>query len=90
VNIIGENVRRLRKIHDLNQIEFSRLIGCSLEWLLKGNSTHVSEQSSDEMSIWKELWKGSIVKKLLRHARHMDVLVVADYDRMQVTQEPFG
>ncbi|MDF2962391.1 MAG: histidine kinase [Paenibacillus sp.] len=30
--------------------------------------------------IWKELWKGSIIKKLLRKARHMDVLVVADYD----------
>jgi transcriptional regulator with XRE-family HTH domain len=29
VNIIGENVRRLRKIHNLNQIEFSRLIGVS-------------------------------------------------------------
>lgn len=29
MNIIGENVRRLRKIHNLNQIEFSRLIGVS-------------------------------------------------------------
>ncbi|MCR8632557.1 universal stress protein [Paenibacillus radicis (ex Xue et al. 2023)] len=33
-----------------------------------------------KLSIWKELWKGSIVKRLLRSARHMDVLVVADYD----------
>ncbi|TMV43919.1 histidine kinase [Paenibacillus mesophilus] len=31
-------------------------------------------------SIWKVLWQGSIVKKLLRSARHMDVLVVATYD----------
>ncbi|MEK3917777.1 histidine kinase [Paenibacillus sp. FSL H7-0331] len=30
------------------------------------------------LSIWKELWQGSIVKNLLRRARHMDVLVVAD------------
>ncbi|OPH56168.1 hypothetical protein BC351_28780 [Paenibacillus ferrarius] len=76
MNIIGDNVRRLRKIHNLNQIEFSRLIGvsqgslsdieagkskpaietvisihtkfgCSLEWLLKGTSTHISGQPSD-------------------------------------------
>lgn len=31
-----------------------------------------------KLSIWKELWQGSIVKNLLRRARHMDVLVVAD------------
>lgn len=29
MNTIGENVKRLRKLHDLNQIEFSRLIGVS-------------------------------------------------------------
>jgi two-component system sensor histidine kinase KdpD len=34
-----------------------------------------------KLSIWKELWRGSIVKNLLRRARHMDVLVVADYDQ---------
>lgn len=28
-------------------------------------------------SFWKELWQGSLVKDLLRTARHMDVLVVA-------------
>ncbi|PYI51530.1 universal stress protein [Paenibacillus flagellatus] len=33
-------------------------------------------------SFWKGLWQGSILKKLLRSARHMDVLVVADYDPM--------
>jgi two-component system sensor histidine kinase KdpD len=44
-----------------------------------------------KLSIWKELWKGSIVKNLLRRARHMDVLVVADYDRLHAAiQEPFG
>ncbi|NHN33658.1 histidine kinase [Paenibacillus agricola] len=43
-----------------------------------------------KLSIWKELWKGSIVKNLLRRSRHMDVLVVADYDRINATQEPFG
>ncbi|TNJ59632.1 histidine kinase [Paenibacillus hemerocallicola] len=31
-------------------------------------------------SFWKELRHGSVVKDLLRSARHMDVLVVADYD----------
>ncbi|SEC45622.1 histidine kinase [Paenibacillus sp. GP183] len=29
---------------------------------------------------WEELWKGSVVIRLLRLVRHMDVLVVADYD----------
>ncbi|NQX63687.1 helix-turn-helix transcriptional regulator [Paenibacillus qinlingensis] len=29
MKVIGENVRRLRKIHDLNQIEFAKLIGVS-------------------------------------------------------------
>jgi transcriptional regulator with XRE-family HTH domain len=29
LKVIGENVRRLRKIHDLNQIEFAKLIGVS-------------------------------------------------------------
>ncbi|RAV20850.1 universal stress protein [Paenibacillus contaminans] len=33
-----------------------------------------------KISFWKELRQGSIVKKLLRSTRHMDVLVVADYD----------
>ncbi|WP_246321058.1 helix-turn-helix domain-containing protein [Paenibacillus germinis] len=27
--MIGENIRRLRRIHNLNQTEFSRLIGVS-------------------------------------------------------------
>ncbi|MDF2719928.1 MAG: histidine kinase, partial [Paenibacillus sp.] len=31
-------------------------------------------------SFWEELRHGSVVKDLLRSARHMDVLVVADYD----------
>ncbi|GAA3409654.1 universal stress protein [Paenibacillus hodogayensis] len=31
-------------------------------------------------SWWKELREGSVVKELLRSARHTDVLVVADYD----------
>jgi two-component system sensor histidine kinase KdpD len=33
-----------------------------------------------KLSIWQEIWKGSVVKSLLRATRHMDVLVVADYD----------
>jgi two-component system sensor histidine kinase KdpD len=32
------------------------------------------------LSFWKELFEGSVVKKLLRRTRHLDVLVVADYD----------
>ncbi|MDQ0193743.1 helix-turn-helix domain-containing protein [Paenibacillus wynnii] len=71
MNVIGENIKRLRKIHNYNQIEFAKLIGisqgslsdieagkskpsidavisihqhlgCSLEWLLKGNENHSS------------------------------------------------
>lgn len=38
-------------------------------------------------SMWKELWRGSIVKQLLRSARHMDVLVVAAYDPMSHVAE---
>ncbi|UKS27288.1 helix-turn-helix domain-containing protein [Paenibacillus sp. HWE-109] len=29
MNIIGENIKRLRKIHNLNQVDFSNLIGVS-------------------------------------------------------------
>lgn len=29
---------------------------------------------------WKRLWEGTIIKKLLRTARHMDILIVANYD----------
>ncbi|AJS61485.1 histidine kinase [Paenibacillus sp. IHBB 10380] len=30
--------------------------------------------------LWKEVWQGSIIKKLLRATRHLDVLVVADFE----------
>jgi two-component system sensor histidine kinase KdpD len=33
-----------------------------------------------ERSFWQSLLRKSIVKSVLRHGRHMDVLVVADYD----------
>lgn len=32
---------------------------------------------------WKQIRQGSLVKRLLRGARHMDVLVVADYEPMK-------
>jgi two-component system sensor histidine kinase KdpD len=32
------------------------------------------------LSFWKELREGSVVKRLLRLSRHLDVLVVADYE----------
>lgn len=31
-------------------------------------------------TFWQEWWHGSLVKRLLRSSRHMDVLVVADFD----------
>ncbi|MFC4306731.1 universal stress protein [Cohnella boryungensis] len=31
-------------------------------------------------SLWERLWRGSVVRRLLRSARDKDVLVVADYD----------
>ncbi|MEF3312122.1 histidine kinase [Paenibacillus sp. GYB004] len=31
-------------------------------------------------NVWKLVRHGSVVKTVLRHARHMDVLIVADYD----------
>ncbi|MFD0697588.1 histidine kinase [Paenibacillus sp. GCM10027628] len=33
-----------------------------------------------KLSFWEELWKGSVVKRLIRHSRHMDILIVADFD----------
>lgn len=33
-----------------------------------------------KLSFWEQLWKGSIVNQLIRLSRHMDVLIVADYD----------
>lgn len=32
-------------------------------------------------TFWEKLWKGSVVSPLLRKARHMDVLIVANKDR---------
>jgi two-component system sensor histidine kinase KdpD len=32
-----------------------------------------------KLTLWQELRKGSVVKKILRLTRHMDVLVVADF-----------
>lgn len=29
---------------------------------------------------WQRLWRGDVVSLLLRQARHMDILVVADFD----------
>lgn len=37
--------------------------------------------------LWKRLWKGTIIKKLLRTARHMDILIVANYDPYIVSAE---
>ncbi|WP_241236168.1 universal stress protein [Brevibacillus marinus] len=39
-----------------------------------------------KLSFWEEIWKGSVVKALLRSARHMDVLVVSDLDCRQVSK----
>lgn len=33
-----------------------------------------------KVSFWEEVWKGSIVNNLIRLSRHLDVLIVADYD----------
>lgn len=33
-----------------------------------------------KLSFWEELWKGSVVNRLIRQSRHRDVLIVADYD----------
>ncbi|CAG7649296.1 universal stress protein [Paenibacillus allorhizosphaerae] len=37
---------------------------------------------------WKELYRGSIVKRVLRAARHMDVLVVAEYGPLNAAEQP--
>lgn len=31
-------------------------------------------------SLWQRLWRGEVIPSLLRRARHMDILVVANYD----------
>ncbi|SDX96629.1 histidine kinase [Paenibacillus sp. CF384] len=33
-----------------------------------------------KISFWEALWKGSVVNQLIRLTRHMDVLIVADFD----------
>jgi two-component system, OmpR family, sensor histidine kinase KdpD len=33
-----------------------------------------------KQSFWEVLWKGSVVNQLIRLSRHMDVLIVADFD----------
>ncbi|KIL39801.1 hypothetical protein SD70_18095 [Gordoniibacillus kamchatkensis] len=33
-----------------------------------------------KLGFWEELWKGSVVNRLIRQSRHRDVLIVADYD----------
>ncbi|MCZ8515553.1 universal stress protein [Paenibacillus filicis] len=65
------------------------------ELLVRRADEHQATQiiiGQSRLSFWRELRKGSIVKRLLRRARHIDVLVVADYDRLQpaAAQEPIG
>lgn len=40
-----------------------------------------------KLSFWKNLREGSVVKKLLRLTRHLDVLVVADYETNPFTEK---
>lgn len=30
--------------------------------------------------VWRRIWEGTVIQKLLRTARHMDILIVANYD----------
>jgi two-component system sensor histidine kinase KdpD len=39
-----------------------------------------------KLSFWKELREGSVVKKLLLDSRHLDVLVVADFEAEAFTE----
>ncbi|GJM78761.1 hypothetical protein HMSSN139_12570 [Paenibacillus sp. HMSSN-139] len=44
-------------------------------------------------SWWQRLWRGEVIRPLLRLARHMDILVVADFDpSAQINKEvlPFS
>lgn len=49
---------------------------------MKANEVGTTQMIIGQSNVpfWEEIWKGSVVKKLLRLIRHMDVLVVADYD----------
>ena len=33
-----------------------------------------------KLTFWEELRRGSVIKQLIRLTRHMDVLIVADFD----------
>jgi two-component system sensor histidine kinase KdpD len=78
----------IRRTKSMKQIS-KELVANATEY---GTTQIIAGQSKS--SLWKELRYGSIVKDLLRSARHMDVLVVADYDpsnRQSAagTDEPF-
>ena len=59
--------------------------------LLEKANQYLSTQmivGQSKRSLWNKLRNGDIVKAVLRHARHMDVLVVADYDpNVQLTKD---
>ncbi|MBP1173192.1 K+-sensing histidine kinase KdpD [Paenibacillus sp. PvR133] len=50
--------------------------------LARANEYHTTQLiiAQSDSPIWKRLREGTIIQKLLRTARHMDILVVANYD----------
>ncbi|MEK8132842.1 histidine kinase [Paenibacillus filicis] len=64
-------IQSARGRKELPRVLVDKANGCKSTQLIIGQA---------KTTWWKELWQGSILKTVLRSARHMDVLVVADYE----------
>ncbi|WP_074729589.1 histidine kinase [Paenibacillus naphthalenovorans] len=84
---IAERIETLRKLTErlggtfeiqtaANYKEIHRII------VQKANEYNTTQLivGQSKVSFWEEIYKGSLIKSLLRTARHMDVLVVSDYE----------
>lgn len=92
ISSTGDTKDRLEKLHILTErlggtfivlkVAHQKYIPSLL--ITKADEARATQMIIGQSSapVWKQIRQGNIIKKLLRGARHMDVLVVADYETL--------
>lgn len=85
-----ERIKRIKVLQELTERlggKFEMLIAADRKQIPYMLLNKANENKSTQMIIgqssrtwWKKIRHGSIIRMILRHGRHMDVLVVADFD----------
>ncbi|KRF09602.1 hypothetical protein ASG89_15390 [Paenibacillus sp. Soil766] len=80
MNIIGENIKRLRKIHNLNQVDFSNLIGVSQGSLSDIEAGKSKPAVDTVVSIYKKFlnvhWSGCLLVLLTKWMKRKSLIIV--------------